>query len=307
MRRTQVKLSVALTTYNEEKNLERCLESVKNIADEIIIIDGSSNDQTVAIAKKFEAKVTVRENPPIFHVNKQMALDQSKGEWILQLDADEVVSPELAKEIELVINSSSQELETRIVRGPSRFLPVPGRTKYLFGRHQSLLEKRDSTLGEKEGEISAFFIPRSNFFMGSLLKHGGVYPDGVIRLVKNGKARFPCKSVHEQIEINGRVEWLENNLIHFDSPTFSRYLIRSNRYTALTASEFDKTKVKINIFNSLKYFIWKPFGVSFMMYLRHRGYVDGFPGFVFALFSGLHFPVSYIKLWEKQKESKGAN
>ena len=85
------KLSVALATYNEEKNIARCLESVKDIADEIVIVDGSSQDKTVEIAKTYGATVHITSNPKIFHINKQKAIDMSKGDWILQLDADEVV------------------------------------------------------------------------------------------------------------------------------------------------------------------------------------------------------------------------
>ena len=61
-------LSVALAVFNEEKNLEACLVSVKDITDDIVIVDGSSADGTVEIAKKFGARVVVTDNPPIFRV-----------------------------------------------------------------------------------------------------------------------------------------------------------------------------------------------------------------------------------------------
>ena len=106
MLKSKVKLSVALATINEEANIADCLESVENIADEVIVVDGSSTDKTAAIAKKFGAKVVVRENPPIFHINKQKALNLCRGKWILQLDADERVTPALAKEIKKIVNLS---------------------------------------------------------------------------------------------------------------------------------------------------------------------------------------------------------
>src|SRR6266567_7513603 len=105
------KLTVALATFNEEGNLGDCLSSVKDIASEIVIVDGSSTDKTVAIAKEFGARVLVTDNPPIFHINKQKAIDMAKGEWILQLDADERVSPELAKEIIKVITMNDDEID----------------------------------------------------------------------------------------------------------------------------------------------------------------------------------------------------
>jgi len=93
------KISVAIATYNEEANITSCLEAVKGLANEVIVVDGSSTDETVAIAKKHGARVFVTNNKPIFHINKQMAIDKCRGKWILQLDADEQVSPELQDEI----------------------------------------------------------------------------------------------------------------------------------------------------------------------------------------------------------------
>lgn len=99
-------LSVVLAVYNEEKNLAECLESIKDLADEIVIVDGGSRDKTVDIANKYNAKVIKTNNPPIFHINKNKAIDAAKSEWILQLDADERVTPALADEIKKAINSN---------------------------------------------------------------------------------------------------------------------------------------------------------------------------------------------------------
>jgi len=252
-------LSVALATFNEEENIGRCLASVSHLADEIVVVDGSSTDKTVEIAKKFGAKVTITDNPPIFHINKQKAIDQCSGDWILQLDADEEITPELALEIKQIAKEGSQ--------------------------------------------FSAFWIKRKNHFLGRWLKKGGQYPDPVIRFFKKGKARLPCKSVHEQMVVEGEIGWLKNDMLHFSVPTFSRYLTNSNRYTSLTAKEFKEKKLKINLFNHLNYLFWKPIKVFFDIYFRHKGFQDGFCGFVFALFSGLHFPIAYIKYWELLKNS----
>ncbi len=100
-------LSVVLAVYNEEKNLTDCLNSIKDLADEIVIVDGGSSDRTIDIANTFNAKVIKTNNPPIFHINKNMAIDAAKSDWILQLDGDERVSPQLLKEIKEVINSET--------------------------------------------------------------------------------------------------------------------------------------------------------------------------------------------------------
>ena len=293
MRKKKIKLSVALATFNEEENIGRCLESVKDLVDEMVIVDGSSTDKTIEIAKKYGAKVIVTNNPPIFHLNKQKAIDLCQGEWILQLDADEEVTKELAREIKGVLKLSAKKLEEK------RLDP---QKKRLFLKHQRLVEERDGKVGIEKGEIVAFWVPRKNFFMGRYLIHGGVYPDGVIRLVKRDKAKFPCRTVHEQIEIKGKTTWLENNLIHYDSPTFTRYLDRADRYASLTAGELHMKKIRVNLLNHFYYFLMKPSQVFLTLYFRHKGFLDGFPGFVWALFSGFHYPLAYIKYWEMTRE-----
>lgn len=106
-----MEISVVLATFNEEKNLKDCLESVKGLADEIIVVDGGSTDKTIEIAKKYGAKVMIIDNPPIFHINKQKAISAATKDWILQLDADERVSSALRKEIISNIKNSSLNID----------------------------------------------------------------------------------------------------------------------------------------------------------------------------------------------------
>lgn len=103
------KISVALATFNEEKNIGPCLDTVREWADEIVVVDGESSDRTAEIAKKYGARVIITPNEPIFHINKQIAIDASTGDWILQLDADERLTPELAKEINETIKQWDNE------------------------------------------------------------------------------------------------------------------------------------------------------------------------------------------------------
>ena len=257
-----IKLSVAIATYNEEKVLADCLNSIKGLADEIVVVDGSSTDKTVEIAESLGAKVTVTDNKPIFHINKQMAIDECRGEWILQLDADEIVPPELAEEI-----------------------------KELITNHQSPITN------------NAFWIKRKKMFLGRWMKKGGQYPDPVIRLFKKGKARLPCKSVHEQMEVEGAVGWLKNELIHLPNSSFFQYVAKDNLYSTLTAEEMQEKNMPVNIFSLLKYFYWEPHKIFFSIYFRHRGFLDGFPGFVFAFYSALHQMTAYVKYWEMKNAS----
>ena len=172
--------------------------------------------------------------------------------------------------------------------------------KKLFFKHQQLLEKRDGSIGTKEGEYSAFFIPRLNYFLGKYLRFGGVYPDGVIRLIKKSHAYFPCKDVHEQIVVKGKVGWLENPLLHQDSPTLKRYLQRNNRYIDLIAKQLEDKKIKTDLRTQLDYMLTKPFSWFFMTQIRHKGILDGFAGVVFSFFSALRFPRAYLK-YKKMK------
>lgn len=277
-------LSVVLATFNEEKNIGSCLESVKDIADEIVIVDGSSTDRTREIAKEYGARIIKTTNPPIFHINKQKALEAATGVWVLQLDADERVTPQLAKEIKQITEMSDEKIDEHQERLSNR---------KLFIRHKKLLEQRDEEIGKSGGEYAGFFVPRLNFFLGKFLRHGGVYPDGVIRLVKQGKAYFPAKSVHEQIVVDGRVGWLQHDLLHMADPTFKRYLERNSRYIDLLATELKRDKVGKNPLQFINYFVCKPLWWFLLTQIRHKGILDGWQGVVFSFFSALRFPRAY--------------
>ncbi|MFA5932967.1 MAG: glycosyltransferase family 2 protein [Microgenomates group bacterium] len=280
------KLTVVLATYNEEKNIKGCLDSIKYITDEIVIVDGSSTDKTVDIAKSYNAKVVITDNPKIFHINKQKAIDIASNEWILQLDADERVSPKLAEEIKKIISMDESGIEAYEKKLPNR---------NLFLRHQKLVEERDGTIGEKSGAYNAFYFPRLNYFLGKYLRYGGVYPDGVIRLIRKGKAYLPCKSVHEQMVVSGRVGWLQHDLLHMADTTFERYLQRNSRYIDLIRDELKRDKVGKNIIQMINYFILKPVYWYFLTQIRHKGVLDGFQGIVFSFFSALRFPRAYYR------------
>lgn len=284
-------LSVVLATRNEEGNIAECLGSVKAIADEIIVVDEESKDQTRQIAEGLGAKVFKVTHEPIFHKTKQKAMDLAKGDWILQLDADERVTPKLAEEIGLILKMSESELSNKKV--------LDLKKRRLFERHQRILEERDGKIGKDMVETVAFFIPRINIFLGKPLIHAGVYPDASIRLVKRGKAHFPAKSVHEIMEVDGRVGWLENDLEHHDSPTFARYLQRANRYTDLTVSEFNQKKLPKNLFALFYFSSIKPLSTFTKLYIRHLGFLDGARGFIWSFFSALHFPLAYFKYFQK--------
>ncbi|RJP77679.1 MAG: glycosyltransferase family 2 protein [Candidatus Zixiibacteriota bacterium] len=95
-------LTVCIIAHNEEEKLPEVLESVR-FADEVIVADCGSRDETNLIARSFGARVFSRPNLANLNINKNFTFDQAKSEWILCLDADEVVPPETAREIQEVI------------------------------------------------------------------------------------------------------------------------------------------------------------------------------------------------------------
>ena len=101
-----MKISAIIITKNEAHNLSACLESV-SFADEIIVVDNSSTDETVQIAKKYGAIVTTTIDWPGFGIQKNRALSQATKKWVLSVDADERITDELAKEIMQVIQHQS--------------------------------------------------------------------------------------------------------------------------------------------------------------------------------------------------------
>lgn len=259
-------ISVVIATYNEEDNMTRFLESVKGFADEIIVVDGSSTDGTVEIAKKYGAHVFLTDNKPIFHINKQMAMDKAKGELILQMDADEVVDQSLSAFI--------QKVHERIMKQDTANLPA------------------------------AWWIKRKNWFLGKFLTKGGQYPDPVIRLYQRGKAKLPQKDVHEQMEVNGEVGFADGHILHYGTPTFTQYIRKWNDYTSLKATQLKEQGVSVTFFTAIQYLFIKPIVTFLSLYIRHKGIVDGYPGFVFAVYSGLYHAVSFLKLWELQEKKK---
>jgi len=93
----KIPVSVVVITRNEEENIEKCLQSVSD-ADEIIVLDDNSTDKTIGIAKRFTDKVFTRKMD-IEGRHRNYAYSLAKNDWVLSLDADEMVSPELVEEL----------------------------------------------------------------------------------------------------------------------------------------------------------------------------------------------------------------
>ncbi|MDP2672139.1 MAG: glycosyltransferase family 2 protein, partial [Candidatus Daviesbacteria bacterium] len=182
--------------------------------------------------------------------------DMATCDWIFQLDADERVSPELSLEIKSVVSS-------------------------------------------QKSEVNGYWVARKNWFLGSFLMKGGQYPDYTLRLYRKGKGHLPQVHVHEQAEVVGRVEYLKHALLHYPYKNFASYILKWNRYNDLLAVQIKENlrnkNFIVRIGYGVGYPIVKPAHWFLTTYIRHKGFMDGWSGFVFSLFSALRFPVSYIK------------
>ena len=114
-----MKLSLTVITKNEEAVIRRCIESVD--AEEVIVVDSGSSDRTVEICRELGARVVVTEDYPGNGPQKNRALDLATGDWVLSLDADEWITPELREEIRALMQTSPDGVGGYRIRRLSSF------------------------------------------------------------------------------------------------------------------------------------------------------------------------------------------
>lgn len=104
-----MKLSVVISAYNAEAKIEQTLKALDGLADEIIFVNNSSTDGTREIASRFTTKIFDRHNNPMLNINKNFGFSKASHEWILNLDHDEVVTPEMKSEILELLQTNPEE------------------------------------------------------------------------------------------------------------------------------------------------------------------------------------------------------
>jgi len=124
-------LSVIIITYNEEEVIKNCLESLVGFAEEIIIVDSESEDRTVEIAKQYTSKLFIRKLTN-FSDQRNYAMKKAQGDWVLYIDADEVVTPEFKKEVQHIINNYNKSMDA------GYFIH---RDTYYFGKRWGLIDR----------------------------------------------------------------------------------------------------------------------------------------------------------------------
>lgn len=254
MRKT---LSIAMIAMNEEANLPRTLESVR-WADEIVIVDSGSTDRTLEIAHSFGAKTMF--HPIAGHgEQKNIALDQCTSDWILLLDADEVLTPELQQEI------------------------------------RQLLACEDG-LDPKYG---AYWIPRLNLIFGRWVRHGGFYPDRKLRLFKRGSARLSeGVGPHSTPQFEGPKGKLKHDMLHYAYPSLAIYLEHMNRYSSEIAKLLYKKGRTSNSWPAFLWnAVANPAATFIYNYVFRLGFLDGRAGLLLHLNHSVYIHWKFIKAW----------
>jgi glycosyltransferase involved in cell wall biosynthesis len=108
-----MKISACLIVKNEEENLQRCLESIKELVDEIVIVDTGSTDKTIEIAERYTDKLYIHPWQNDFSLHRNQSISYATGDWILIIDADEELSTNLTKDdIKELISKASDETDS---------------------------------------------------------------------------------------------------------------------------------------------------------------------------------------------------
>ena len=258
-------LSVAIITKNEEANLARTLSSVQ-FADEIVILDSASTDRTTEIARSFNARV-FDEDWKGFSGSKNSAIEKCTGTWILSLDADEELSPQLQDQIRTLLPSNP-----------------PADAYYL--------KRRNLFLGRwiKHGG----FYPDAKLRLFRRTAANFTHPP-----------RFENRPVHETIAFDGVSATLDYDLIHHAYPTLETYIEHMDRYSTLGCTLLVASgKVSrswpafvCNVFVVPQLtFLWN--------YIFRLGFLDGREGLLLHLYHATYTSWKYAKAWQAARTQK---
>jgi glycosyltransferase involved in cell wall biosynthesis len=259
-------LSVAMVTLNEELNLARTLASVA-WASQIVVVDSGSTDRTVEIARSFGAQVIERPWPG-FAQQKNFAIDQCTCDWVLSLDADEELSPELQTEIRTLLSGA------------------PAHDAYF-------LRRRNLFLGR--------WIKHGGFYPDAKLRLFRRFDTDSANGTRTPK--FEERAVHETIAFTGPAGTLNSDILHHAYPTLSSYIEHMDRYSTLGA---EILVAKGRVSRSRLSFVFNVYlAPQFMLewnYIVRLGFLDGREGLLLHLYHAVYTSWKYAKAWEKARE-----
>lgn len=275
------RISVMINTYNEEKNLPYALRCVKPWADEIIVVDMHSEDRTVAIAEEYGAKVYFHERMGFADPARSFAIAQATGEWIVMLDADELIPAPLSERILQIAREDSADVVT-----------FP-REEYILGA-----PLRNTGYQLAQNKHTRFF--KRGFLQANPAIHDFLKPIPAARVLdlpfRPGEAmiHFAFLDTASFLDKMNRYSTIEAN------QSFARgagetpaWVLRDMRPYPLLRILFQNRR---NPWWALLYAIF----VFFSRYVKNRGYRDGWRGIYVSLFWGVYFLASYAKLTEHE-------
>ncbi len=274
LEKKKVQVSVLIPCKNEEGNLPRCLAGVA-WADEVFIVDSQSEDNTVAIAEKAGAKVVQFEYTGGWPKKKNWALENLSfsNEWVLIVDADEVMPAEIEEEIRNIVSDSGQTHSGYWINRRYFFLGKPLRHAY---------------------------FPNWNL---RLFKHQlGRYEKLTDEFTDSGD-----HEIHEHVVVKGTTGRLHSIMDHHAFPTIESFVEKHNRYSNWEATvehasgsnprELQHKRVRTRRFLK-KLFQKMPFRPTLRfvyVYLFQMGFLDGWEGYVFARLHGQYEFLSLAK------------
>lgn len=278
-------VSVIVPVKNEADNLRRCLPALA-WADEVYVVDSRSTDETAAVAAEHGATVVQFAFNGVYPKKKNWALDSLpfRNEWVLIVDADEIVVPELAREI-------GEKIEADEADG--YYL----NSKYFF------LGRRIKHCGYSE------------CWNLRLFKHKlGRYE----RMPDHSGGRSGDNEAHEHVELEGRVGRLVHELDHHAYPTIAAWVEKHNRYAVWEAAQYERFLKEpipktIGRGKRLKRMLKKVYlrlpmrpAVRFLYsYVFRLGFLDGKPGLVFCTLLSFYDFLSWANVYERRVAERG--
>jgi glycosyltransferase involved in cell wall biosynthesis len=246
-----IKLSVVIITYNEEKNMVRCIESVGKVADEIVVVDSFSTDKTKEICLSYGVKF-IEHAFEGYVQQKNYANSQATYPHILSVDADEVLTDELIKSILAI---------------------------------------------KQNWEFDGYYLNRITNYCGKWIKHGGWYPDKLLRLWYAPKGQWMGINLHEHFEMKEgcRTSILKGDLRHYSYYSIEQHIAQVNKFTEIAAKTDFESGRRISRCKLIFYPIWK----FKRDYIFRLGFLDGYYGFVIAVISAFAAFAKYAKIREK--------
>lgn len=192
-------ISATIITLNEQDNIDKCLNSLKDLVEEIILVDSGSTDKTVEIAKKLKAKVYVR-NFDNFANQKNYALSLVSNDWVFSIDADETVSKDLSDEIKIAVNDS--KYDGFLI--PRKNFILGKEIKYSRWSPDKHIWLWKKSKGQWKGQV-----------------HEEVVVNGKVGQLKNSKIHYQDKTIQEFINTNNHYSQIQAERLFKSNKRFS--------------------------------------------------------------------------------------